>query len=122
MIDLWVGKIPGEGNGYPLQYSGLENFMDSIVHGVTKSQTRLSEFHFHFQLQNTGGKTNKMINIGAYLSPFRVRNFNMPLVNLNLCSSCLFHLPKDTIPIYLVCLLMKSCLLHQRSWNTLKPE
>ena len=34
-------------NGNPLQYSGLENSMDSIVYGVTKSQTRLSDFHFH---------------------------------------------------------------------------
>ena len=30
---------PGEGKGYPLQYSGLENSMDCIVHGVTKGQT-----------------------------------------------------------------------------------
>ena len=34
-----LGKSPGEGNGYPLQYSGLENSMDYIVHGVTKSWT-----------------------------------------------------------------------------------
>ena len=34
-----LGNFPGEGNGYPLQYSGLENSMDCIVHGVTKSQT-----------------------------------------------------------------------------------
>ena len=40
------GRSPGEGNGYPLQYSGLENSMDCIVHGVTKSRTRLSDFHF----------------------------------------------------------------------------
>ena len=41
-------RSPGEGNGYPLYYSGLENFfMDSIVHGVAKSQTRLSGFHVH---------------------------------------------------------------------------
>ena len=39
---------PGEGNSYPLQDSGLENFMDCIVHGVAKSQTRLSHFHFHW--------------------------------------------------------------------------
>ena len=32
-------RSPGEGNGYPLQYLGLENSMDCIVHGVTKSQT-----------------------------------------------------------------------------------
>ena len=40
-----LGRSPGEENGYPLQYSGLENSMDSIVHGVTKSWTRLSDFH-----------------------------------------------------------------------------
>ena len=40
------GRSPGEGIGYPLQYSGLENAMDCIVHGVTKSQTWLSDFHF----------------------------------------------------------------------------
>ena len=43
-----LGKFPGEGKGYPLQYSGLENSMDCIVHGVAKSQTRLCNFHFHF--------------------------------------------------------------------------
>ena len=41
-----LGRSLGEGKGYPLQYSGLENTMDFIVHGVTKSQTRLNDFHF----------------------------------------------------------------------------
>ena len=41
-------RSPGEGKVYPLQYSGLENSMDCIVHGVTKSRTRLSDFHFYF--------------------------------------------------------------------------
>ena len=41
-----LGSSSGEGKGYPLQYSGLENSMDCIVHGVTKSQTPLSDFHF----------------------------------------------------------------------------
>ena len=31
-------RSPGEGEGYPLQYSGLENSMDCIVHGVPKNQ------------------------------------------------------------------------------------
>ena len=39
------GRSPGEGNDYLLQYSGLENSMDCIVHGVVKSRTRLSDFH-----------------------------------------------------------------------------
>ena len=32
-----LGRSPGEGKGYPLQYSGLENSVDCIVLGVTKS-------------------------------------------------------------------------------------
>ena len=43
-----LGRSPGEGKSHPLQYSGLETSMDCIVHGVAKSQTRLSDFHFHF--------------------------------------------------------------------------
>ena len=45
-----LGRFPGEGIGYPLQYSCLENSMDrgawqATVHGATKSQTQLSNFH-----------------------------------------------------------------------------
>ena len=41
-----LGRSPGEGKGYPLQYSGLENSMD-YVRGVAKSRTRLSYLHLH---------------------------------------------------------------------------
>ena len=41
-----LGRSPGEEKGSPLQYSGLENPMDCIVHGVAKSRTRLSSFRF----------------------------------------------------------------------------
>ena len=44
---LGLGRYPGEGKGYPLQYSGLENSMDCIVHRVTKSWTWLGDFYFH---------------------------------------------------------------------------
>ena len=44
-----LGRSPGEGNGYLLQSSGLENSMDCMVHGVAKSWTWLNNFHFHFQ-------------------------------------------------------------------------
>ena len=45
-FEPWVGKIPGEGNGNPLQHSCLENSMDrgawqATVHRVTKSWTKL---------------------------------------------------------------------------------
>ena len=39
------GRYPGEGNGHPPQYSGMENSMDCIVDGVTKNWTQLSNFH-----------------------------------------------------------------------------
>ena len=41
-----LGRSPGEGKGYPLQYSGLENSMECIDHGVARSRTQLSDFHF----------------------------------------------------------------------------
>ena len=52
MRETWVQSLgwddlPEKGKAtYPLQYSGLENSMDCIVHGVAKSQTRLIDFHF----------------------------------------------------------------------------
>ena len=51
-----LGRSPGEGNGYPLQCSCLENSTDrgtwrATVHGVTKTKTRLSDWHFHFSFR-----------------------------------------------------------------------
>ena len=42
-----LGRSPGEEKGYILQYSGLENPMDYIVHDFVKSWIQLSDFHFH---------------------------------------------------------------------------
>ena len=59
----WVGKIPGEEHGNPLQYSCLENSMDrgawwATVHGVAQRWTWLSDMterlHFHFSLSCIG--------------------------------------------------------------------
>ena len=52
-----LGRSPGEGNGYPFQYSCLENSMDrgawrATIHGVTKSWTPLSNEHFQL-ISNT---------------------------------------------------------------------
>ena len=46
-------RSPGEGNIYPLQYSGLENSIDCMVHGVSESWTRLSDLHFTLQRQKS---------------------------------------------------------------------
>ena len=55
---LGLGRSSGEGNGNPLQYSGLENPRDQIFHGVAKSQRQLSNLQFHFHadyiMQNAG--------------------------------------------------------------------
>ena len=66
MWETWVRCLgwedfPGEGNSYPLQYSGLENSMDYIVHGVANSQTWRSEIHFHFS--TFSGWCNNQIDI-----------------------------------------------------------
>ena len=53
-----LGGSPGEGKGYPLQYSGLENPMDCVVHGVAKSRTQLSDF---YSLQSTD--TDRCYNV-----------------------------------------------------------
>ena len=50
-----LARFPGEGNGYLLQHSCLENSKDggawhATVHGVAKNQTRLSDFHFTIQI------------------------------------------------------------------------
>ena len=71
-----LGRSPGEGNSNPLQYSGLENSMDrggwqATVHGVTKSQTGLSDFHFHIYLKKTEEEILK--EKGGPLSLFSTR-------------------------------------------------
>ena len=47
-----LGRCPGEGNSHWLHYSGLENCMDCLVHGVPKSRTWLSDFHSSFRIIN----------------------------------------------------------------------
>ena len=67
-----LGRSPGEGKGYPLQYSGLENSLDCIVHGVSKSQTRLSDFHFHFSLESTNPRFLILLSL-PLLPPWQPR-------------------------------------------------
>ena len=66
-----LGRSPGEGKDYPLEYSGLENSMDYKVHGVADNWTQLSDFHFtslqYFILHSNF--------LGFYLMPFSVPGF-----------------------------------------------
>ena len=61
-----LGRSPGEGKGYPLLYSGLDNSMDCIVHGVAKSWTRLSN-----------SLTHSLININTILLMRRQKHENL---------------------------------------------
>ena len=78
-------RSPGEENGYPLQYPCLENSMDrgawpTTVHGVSKSQIRLRDFHFQWE-------------INIYLKHFKQNKTKISLNDHN--ASLLFWLFKD---------------------------
>ena len=73
-----LGRPPGEGNGYPHQYSGLENLMDSIVYGVAKSRTRLSNFHLD-------------LNKGVRQLPVPLKQFWCLSLNFSIVQTGLFH-------------------------------
>jgi len=92
MIGMWryVEKVKGcvkretvesdgEGNGTPLQYSCLENPMDrgawwAAVHGVVKSQIRLSNFTFTFHFHALGHNWNDLAAAAAAIESERVWN------------------------------------------------
>ena len=82
-----LGKFPGEGNSYPLQYSGLENSIDCVVHEVTKSCTQLSYFHFHFLGDPVEHSWTQWKNqrAGKYLAkaPTQIKSYNLVLKCLN---------------------------------------
>jgi len=67
-----LGRSPGEGKGYPLQYSGLENSMDCIVHGVAESDTteQLSlSLYFHLNQDLVKAQTSHGVNLSLFPSP-----------------------------------------------------
>ena len=61
-----LGRSPEEGLGYLLQYSGLENSIDFLVHGVAKSWARLSDFHCHLQV------VGKLESLLCYLGSWKI--------------------------------------------------
>ena len=66
------GRSPGEGKGYPLQYSGLENSMDCIVHGVTNSQTQFSDLLKVMQLVSDFGEAYQKPYVGKNVIEFLI--------------------------------------------------
>ena len=61
-------KSPGEGKGYLLPYSGLENSMDYTAHGAAKSRTQLSNFHIHVESHRYISEALRIPSCGIYHS------------------------------------------------------
>ena len=73
-------RSPGEGKGYPLQHSGLENPMEYTVHGVAESQTRLNDFHFHLR---DDIDAIDLTNFEDYMSLCMLNAHNLCPININ---------------------------------------
>ena len=78
-----LGRSSGEGKGYPLQYSGLENSMDCIVHGVAESDTtEWLSLHFHFHwLVGTGAKWEQKVMILQGQAQIPLHSWKLPWVS-----------------------------------------
>ena len=104
-----LGRSPGKGDSYPLQYSGLENSMDrrawqATVHWVTKSRTQLSDFYFtSLQLcSQKKKKKDKIKEVGKY----RACNMQIALmISFNQTSG--WPLVKSLLSLCLIFLICK---------------
>ena len=72
-----LGRFTGKGNNYPVQYSGLENPMDCIVHGSwrVRHNWMTFTFTFHFPVHNTFGNTSDGISNIIYIYLYNILNF-----------------------------------------------
>ena len=61
-----LGRSPGEGKGYPFQYSGLENSMDCIAHGVSRSRLQLGNLHFTSRLSRGPNAVTRALTSGKW--------------------------------------------------------
>ena len=70
-----LGRSPGERDSFPLSFCGLENFMNCIVHGVSKSLSQLNYFHFHFHMalvvKNPSVNEGDIRDVGSIPGPGR---------------------------------------------------
>ena len=74
-----LGRSPGEGKGYPFQYSGLESSTVCIVHGVAKSWTWLSDFHFTLVSISPTCHQGQHLSIQTWEAPEGLNGFSSAL-------------------------------------------
>ena len=75
-----LGRSPGDGKGYPLQYSFLENSTDCIVHEGAKTHIKLSDFYFMFPYYCI----LRVVSILNITSPLLTNCFQIIIVTLGL--------------------------------------
>jgi len=94
-----LGRSPEKGKGYPLQYSGLEYYMDCTAHGVAKSWTQLRNFHFIFLGSNitVDGDFSHEIKRCFLLERKAVTNLDSILKSRDITLSTKFHLVKAMV-------------------------
>ena len=80
-----LGRSHGGGKGHQLQYSGLENSMDCIGHGVANSWTRLSDFHFHAYIILTAS----ILSLGGIILFYALLFFKHYIRTILLCQCSL---------------------------------
>ena len=88
-----LGRSTGEGKGYPLQYSGLENSMDCIVHGVAESDTTViftHSFTNYFFLIISGRSLH--FSLCKSISLFSTTFLDFILYLLTFKATCITHL------------------------------
>ena len=133
----WLKWLSREGNGTPLQYSCLENSMDggawwAAVHGVAKSQTRLSDFTFTFHLHALEkemathssvlawripgtGEPGELTSMGSHRVGHDWSDLAAAAAAKRLSMHTHTHRNSDT---FLVCFLLHCCLLGtHRGWQ-----
>ena len=122
-ISTHITMSSGEGNGTPLQYSCLENPMDggawwAAVHGVSKSRTRLSDFHFHFSLSCIGEGNGNPLQCSCLENPrdrgawwvavYGVAQSRTRLKRLS-SSSSRYHIRLPVVLLYLTKVIIEFC-------------
>ena len=104
-----LGRSPGEGNGYPVQYFGLESSTDCIVHGVERVRHDWATWTFTFtwicwkalvqSSRHYGCMFKFAADTSAELAKSWFKNIPLPTLILNMRITCLWTEPKETFYI-----------------------
>ena len=105
-----LGRSPGDGKGYPLQYSGLEDSMDCIVHEVTKSRTGLSNLRFSTSLDLAHG-LNWSNSIHILTAWPHTRSTFQPRAPHRLSVACKALMEQTSFQAHIQPLLSSECVL-----------